>query len=87
VASQVTIHHHLLTATSGMWVLAGIPGAATGVRFRAKDYFPLFANDPPEFKPGESGATVTQVSMVLGPSLKGFLGQSYLITLSLNVFC
>jgi CubicO group peptidase (beta-lactamase class C family) len=77
-AERVTLHH-LLTHTSGMgsyW--KNEFHEANHARFRRiQDYFPLFAGDPLQFRPGENWSYSNAGFMTLGAIIEKVSGRSY----------
>ena len=80
-AEKITVHH-LLTHTSGLGdfieKLARKENASLKANVSAsKDYFPLFANDPLAFDPGQKQAYSNAGFIVLGAVIEKLSGQSF----------
>jgi CubicO group peptidase (beta-lactamase class C family) len=86
VARKVTIHH-LLTHTSGMGDIIGVRSNAMIDSLRSpRDYFPLFADEPPAFEPGKGVRYSNAGYIVLGAMVERVSGQSYADYLQEHIF-
>lgn len=80
-AGKITVHH-LLTHTSGLGDFLEQLGRKQNASLKAnarasKDYFPLFANDPLAFEPGQKQAYSNAAFIVLGAIVEKLSGQTF----------
>lgn len=77
VARKVTIHQ-MLTHTSGLGNILTTPAVvAMSDLSPPREYFPLFANDPLAFEPGEGVQYSNAAFIILGAIIERASGQSY----------
>ena len=87
IAGKVTIHH-LLSHTAGLGDFFDELGRAKPgtVLQRPRDYFPLFADDPLQFEPGQGWSYSNAGFIVLGAIIEQISGQEYETYIRRHIF-
>lgn len=86
VAEKVTVHH-LLSHSSGMGDMHGAKYVCRkGVLRQVRDYFPLFADEPLAFEPGERMQYSNAGYLLLGAIIEKVSGENYFDYVRRHVF-